>query len=114
MFYDTVNYLQDSSDKHINIIAQNPVYTPLDVEFLSSLEVRGMIVPVAMRMEGEASWQSQTAFDLFSSSTFVCELCIEHDPSFLERLIAENVKLAIGSMLGATDIVAEERDMIAR
>ncbi|KAK5110601.1 hypothetical protein LTR85_000978 [Meristemomyces frigidus] len=101
-FMDVVAYFTESAGAApIKIFAQDPKYTPLDWEFLATLGVAVVKIPLKeRRSDGSIEpYDGPDAVRLITPSSFVCELCIEYNDAFLETILAREPQLVIGSMI---------------
>ena len=98
-FMDVMRHIQASSDSEVKVYAQEPVYTTVDLAFLKLLEVTPCQTPPGiMPPAEELVREGPRAMDIFSRSSFVCELFMERNPVFIERLLEVEVPLVVGSM----------------
>ena len=91
-FMDIVDYLQSLSDEKVDVVARELVYTPLDVEFLSSLHVNtGTTTNNDTSKEGLPD-----AADCDEKNVFVFEPFMDKSLAAVQELMAPNATLFIG------------------
>lgn len=92
MFADTVEYLQKSEEREIEVHVQEGFYNDLDKEFLRT---KGMKVSEMERVYPIVDCGPATKF--FGPHTFVCELFIEHSKDTVRSLTQTNVPLLMST-----------------
>jgi len=105
-FVDTVEYLQDTSDATIRLFAQDPVYSHLDREFISSIKVTPITVPCTWPLD---NYDGHKATDHFGLSSFICEWCMNHQAWFPRALLYKGVKLLVTTLLGDATAIEKRR-----
>ena len=112
-FMDIVEHLQATSDDKINIVAQELIYTQLDIEFLSHLNVTAYHDPAI----GQSTYQGPSAKDFIGCNSFVFEPFMDKVLPAVRQLLISDLKLLIGTSapnMGAKDTsIDEHRDMRA-
>lgn len=106
-FMDIVEHLQSTSDDEIRILAQEPVYTSLDVEFLSSLNVSTSTeTRTGDTMPGKTALTNASTY-----ASFVFEAFMDKTLPAVQQLLELNAILRIGTpspTTGASNTSAEE------
>ena len=92
-FMDIVAHLQVTSDDRIGIFAQELVFAPLDIEFLTHLNVTAYHDPAI----GQSTYKGASAKDYIDRSTFVFEPFMEKFLPTVRRLLTSDVKLLVGT-----------------
>lgn len=92
-FMDLVEHLQETSDEKIQIVAQELIYTPLDIEFLSNLNVTAY----SDQAIDQLSYEGPSAKDSFSPDTFVLEPFMDKVLPAVKDLLTSTPKLLVGT-----------------
>lgn len=106
-FMDIVDYLQSTSDDEINIVAREPVYTPLDVEFLMKLNV---ISQSSESMDGSGGTGPRPS-EHCDSDVFVFEPFMDKTLIAVQQLFNLDATLFIGTSspsVGASGTTTDE------
>ncbi|KAK4502374.1 hypothetical protein PRZ48_005799 [Zasmidium cellare] len=97
VFADMVQYLQSEGDEAANemdIAAQEPMYTELDVEFLATLNIKALKIDTTAKVEGLGP-----AEDYLGQSTFVYEPFLDMNATMLDEISKADLPLYIGSSI---------------
>jgi hypothetical protein len=112
-FMDIVEHLQATSNHKISIIAQELVYTPLDIEFLSHLDATAYHHPAI----GQSTYQGPSAKDSIGCDSFVFEPFMEKILSAVQPLLTSDLRLLVGTSAPGIDAskisAGDYRDMLA-
>jgi hypothetical protein len=92
-FMDLVDYLQSTSDDEIDMVAREPIYAPLDEEFLSSLHVKTSATANNYKSKDTLS----DAADHRESNIFVFEPFMDKTLPAVKEFLAPNATLFIGT-----------------
>jgi hypothetical protein len=94
-FYDMADSLGRLQGRPLKLVAQEPNYTPLDVDFLADLDVQILAAGKASCSNGGLG----EAEDHIHPSSFVFEAFLDLDANTVQRLLAGEPRLYIGSSL---------------
>jgi hypothetical protein len=107
-FMDIVEHLQATSDDKINIIAQELIYTPLDIEFLSHLNITAYHDPAI----GQSTYQGPSATDFIGCDSFAFEPFMDKVLPVVRQLLYSDLRLLIGTSapdMGAKDTSIDDQ-----
>ena len=94
-FMDTVKHLQATSDDKVTIVAQEMVYTPLDIEFLLGMDMTVYNDPVT----NEDLYNGTSAPDHLSPASFVFEAFMDKHPPTVQQVLTSGMRLFIGTWI---------------
>ncbi|KAK4561333.1 hypothetical protein LTR86_004650 [Recurvomyces mirabilis] len=95
-FVDIVQHLQDQQQHQIIILAQDPVYTALDIDFLRDKGIRTLLAE-RRTQDDPVGGSVGEAEDHMSSSCFVFEPCMDMTSLSALNLLSPEPALYIGS-----------------
>ena len=94
-FMDTIQHVQSSSDEKIHIIVQDPVYTQVDIEFLTE---KGITV-YAGRDVHQTGFVGPNVEDHLGPESMVFEPFMDMGSRIMRKLLNSDMKLYIGVSL---------------
>lgn len=112
-FLDIVTQIQPSDQESVPVLAQDPTYTPIDMQFLAALGVKP--VPfVKDYSDDDVDSEDPDAMNDVTATSFVCEFNIEQSTCYMQRLLDVRPQVILGSMRASIEEVEKAKDFHVR